>query len=239
MIVPGISGRETILYNHNILESRCCACNLEGNPLRGEMEEVARRVGLYMKIDCVMNSDNDLVDIFAGDFIAEHRQAVKKYNDIYGVTLPKKVEVVLTSTMPKYHTFTQGIFMPLCTMYDVTTDNATVIISCPAIEGYTFSTSAVENMKAKLTIEQLEQRAKEGSIFEAITYYHLARIRDRRNVIVVSENLTEEEMIQTGFKHAPTIEKALDMAFARHGQNTQMAVIPYGFSSVPMLAEKP
>ena len=237
MILPGICGRETILPNHNILEPTCSACTLEGNPLRGEMEEVARKAGLYMKIDCVMNSDNDLADIYAGDFIAEHRQAVRRYNEIYGITLPKKVEVVLTSTMPKYHTFTQGIFMPLCTMHDVTTDNATLIIDCPATEGYSFATKGfAADMKAKLTLEQLDQRVREGSIFEGISFYHAARIRDQRNVIVVSENLTEEEMIQSGFKHAPTIERALEMALARHGQNAQVAVIPYGFSSVPMLA---
>jgi nickel-dependent lactate racemase len=237
IVLPGICGRRTIQPNHNILDPNCSACRLEGNPLRNEMEEVARRAGLYMKIDCVMNSSNELVDLYAGDSVAEHRQAVRKYEKIYGITLPKKAEIVLTSTMPKYQTFTQGVFMPLCSMYEVTTDDATIIIDCPVSEGYSFATKGfAADMKAKLTLEQLNQRVKESSIFEAISFYHAARIREQRNVIVVSNSLTEDEMIQTGFTHAPTIEEALEKAFARHGQETQLAVIPYGFSSVPRLA---
>ena len=234
IILPGISGRETVVQNHNILEPTCAVCNLEGNPIRKEMEEAARKANLYMKIDCVMNSDNELVDLYAGDFVKAHREAVKKYNDIYGVPFPRKAEIILTSTMPKYITFTQGILMPLCTMRDLTTEDATFIIDCPAIEGYAFSKPFTADMKARLTVGQLKQRVMEGTIIEGITLYHAARIRDERNVIVVSKHVTEDEMVQTGFKHASTIEEALEKAFARHGKEAKIAIVPYGFSSVPM-----
>ncbi len=238
IILPGISGRKTTIANHNILEPTCSVCRLEGNPIRQEMEEAARKANLYMKIDCVMNGDNELVDLYAGDFIQAHREAVKKYDEIYGVPFPRKAEIVLTSTMPKYITFTQGILMPLCTMHDVTTDDATFVIDCPALEGYAFSKPFAECMKAGLSVEELRRRAAEGNLIEGITLYHHARIRNERNVIVVSSHVTREEMIQTGFDHASSIEQALEKAFQRHGNEAKMAIVPYGFSSVPLL-EKP
>lgn len=236
IILPGICGRETVLRNHNILDASCSSGRLEGNPLREDIEEVASKAGLYMKIDCVMNSRNELVDLYAGDFVQAHRRAVRKYNDIYSIALPGKAEIVLTSTMPKYHTLSQGIFMPMCSMYDVTRDNATIIIDCPAIEGYSFSeTGFAADMKARLSFAQLKQRVQKGTIFEAISLYHTARIRDKRNIIVVSKNLTEDDMTRTGFKHAATLEKAVQMALERHGENSKIAVIPYGFTSVPVV----
>lgn len=126
--------------------------------------------------------------------------------------------------------------MPLCTALEITTDDSTIIIDSPSIGGFTFDPKWGSDVKARLTIEQLRQRVKEGSIVEAIAMYHFARIRDERNVIIVSKGVTEEEMIQTGFKHASTIEEALEKAWARHGKDTKVAVIPYGTTSVPMLA---
>ena len=55
IILPGICGRKTVTYNHNMVNEGGVPGVLE-NQVRLDMEEIARMVGLSLKVDVVMNA---------------------------------------------------------------------------------------------------------------------------------------------------------------------------------------
>lgn len=233
IILPGITGRQTTIHNHNIISENCIPGRSE-NPIRLDMEEVARKVGLKFKIDVVMNAENDVVGVFAGDFVAEYRRAVELYNQIYEVQISEKADIVLTTTLPKRITFTHGVFLPMFSMAAITKPGGTIIIGCPADEGITHSGKGYEDdIRARLTQEQIRMRAKENKIFEASTLTNLARVREKFHFVIVSEKLHSKDMIAMGFNLERSMKDAIRAALLRHGEKSRIAIIPYGFSTLP------
>lgn len=236
IILPGISGRETITYNHNMISDQGIPGNPE-NPIRLDMEEIARKVGLSFKVDVVMNTENEIVGVFAGDVVTEHRRGIRLYNEIYKVGVTEKADIVLTTTVPKTITFVQGALQPIFSMPLVTKPGGTIIECCAAFEGFSFAGKRTyeDDMRARLTTEQIHQRVKENTIFEASTFANLARVREKFNFVIVSENLQPEDIVTMGFNLDRSVENAVRQAFSKHGENAKIAILPYGYSTLPCL----
>jgi len=47
------------------------------------LEEAARLAGLHFKVDVVVNHRREVVGLFAGDVVAEHRTGVKLATQVY------------------------------------------------------------------------------------------------------------------------------------------------------------
>jgi nickel-dependent lactate racemase len=98
--LPGVAGYKTITKNHSLaLEEGSRLCVLDGNPVNEDMEEA---VGLVPKdilsVNLVLDSESDIVGVYAGDvnesFRAACRYAAKKYT----FPIKEKAEVVLAAT---------------------------------------------------------------------------------------------------------------------------------------------
>jgi len=78
MIQPGVSGFRTTAATHWLAAHYPVAKILgkENNPVRKEMEEIAKIVGLDFIVNCVLNRDYNLVEVFAGSFIEARRACV-------------------------------------------------------------------------------------------------------------------------------------------------------------------
>jgi len=98
-VLPGISSRESIGLNHLQVETGEAALGkIEGNPVREEMEEAAKMIGLDFIVSTVMNDKNEIVKVVAGDPVKAHRTGVKICKEIYGVEIPEKVDIVIDSS---------------------------------------------------------------------------------------------------------------------------------------------
>jgi nickel-dependent lactate racemase len=58
------------------------------------MEEAAKMIGLDMIVNTVMNVKNEIVKVVAGDPAMAHQAGVKICNDIYGVKIPEKADII-------------------------------------------------------------------------------------------------------------------------------------------------
>lgn len=232
IVLPGVSSVEGIKYNHNILSPRARLRILDGNPLREDMEEAAERVGLNFKIDVVQNSEHEIVKIFAGQVKKEHREGVKAFNEIFEVKVPEPVDAVITSANPKDITFSQGTAHTLAAVEPALKRGGTIVVASRAYEGFTFDKDFEEMWKARLTKEDIEERIKSGNIREANYFYCLADIRRFYDVLVISEGITDDDVLQAGFVPASTIDEALGKVFSKHGKDAKIAFVPYGFQTL-------
>jgi len=108
-ILPGISSRDTIGHNHLYVETGEAALGkTKGNPVREEMEEAAKIIGLDFIVNTVMNDKNEIVKVVAGDPLKAHRTGAEKCKKIYGVKIPEKADIVIASSHPMDINFYQA-----------------------------------------------------------------------------------------------------------------------------------
>jgi hypothetical protein len=76
---------------------------VDDNVMRLDAEETARIAGLDVKIDAVMNSRREIVGLFVGEHVHEHRTACKLAKKVYTTELAENMDVVVTNAYPIEH----------------------------------------------------------------------------------------------------------------------------------------
>ncbi|MBW1994860.1 MAG: DUF2088 domain-containing protein, partial [Deltaproteobacteria bacterium] len=109
LVLPGVAGIETTDYNHRILGKlggdrsilkKLRLGKIEDNEIRPDIEEAVRKVGLDMKIDLLINNRRQIVGVFAGDFVAQHRAGVQRAKELYSTPVIKDCDIVVMNTYP-------------------------------------------------------------------------------------------------------------------------------------------
>ncbi len=105
LVLPGVSGMQTVASHHTYMRAGALAekakmGRVEGNPFRLDMEEAARLAGLHFKVDSILNNRREVVGLFAGDFVAEHRAGVKLAREVYGTKILKDMDVLVINCYP-------------------------------------------------------------------------------------------------------------------------------------------
>jgi nickel-dependent lactate racemase len=70
---------------------------LDGNPVSEDMEDAARLFGPMFLINTVLDPENRIVALYAGDWLAAHRRGCAEYLAAHSVPAPERRSVVLVS----------------------------------------------------------------------------------------------------------------------------------------------
>jgi nickel-dependent lactate racemase len=105
IILPGIAGIKTVAYHHKKMRSGTFAdtaklARVDDNAFRLDMEEAARLSGLQFKVDAVLNNRREVVGLFAGDLVAEHRTGVKLAREVYATEMLKDMDILVNNGYP-------------------------------------------------------------------------------------------------------------------------------------------
>lgn len=108
MVLPGVAGIVSAGHNHCVIgkisgdrsKVKFCHGEIETNELRLDLEEAARMVGLDMKIDLLVNNRREIIGVFAGDFIAQHRAGVERARALYTTPIEKESDIVVMNAYP-------------------------------------------------------------------------------------------------------------------------------------------
>ncbi|MFQ6077239.1 MAG: lactate racemase domain-containing protein [Candidatus Bathyarchaeia archaeon] len=110
IVLPGCMGIESVYHNHGIvgrtrpwglLHQTCTLGRVMDNRMRLDMEEAARIARLDIKVDLILNNRREVVGVFAGDFVAEHREGVKFAKDHYKTAPVRNADIVVLNTYPQ------------------------------------------------------------------------------------------------------------------------------------------
>jgi len=111
IILPGVASLETTMYNHGVvarIEPKSATRHptvdwgkVESNVERLDMEEAARLARLDIKVDALFNGRAETTALFAGDFVEEHREAVRLGREIYETEPLPEADVVVANTYMK------------------------------------------------------------------------------------------------------------------------------------------
>ena len=100
IVLPGVCGIDTIEHHHGNRKGNPNLDELDKNEFRLDIEEAARLAGLHFKVDAVLNNHREVIGLFAGDFVEEHRAGAVLARSMYTTEIAKNADVVVANSYP-------------------------------------------------------------------------------------------------------------------------------------------
>jgi nickel-dependent lactate racemase len=210
------------------------------NPMRQRIEEAARLAGLGYIVNVVTDRESRIVGCFAGDPIAAHRAGCRLSAEINEVTLPDRADIVLADSHPADRDLWQsakGFYAGEIAVRD----GGTLIVVSPNPEGVAERHPIVLRLGYR-PFPEIARRVEEGAVDDVVgaaVLADLAQIVDRVDCILVSPGIPCDQAERLGFRHAPTPQDALTMAFERQSSAARVVVLRYGGRILPRIANGP
>ena len=238
-IMPGCALWETVRHNHSfMLDPRSGLGKAEGNPVYDDQMEA---VALFAKgrdlflFNAILNAKHEFLKIFAGDYVAAHKEACKFVDEVYGVPINKEADVVIVSC---------GGYPKDINVYQMqkTMDNAqlavrkggVVILLAECEEG---SGSAIleETFKRLGSAEAIEAELRKNFEIGANKAWAVSRLMVKADYVLVS-GLDKAMAKQFLFADCvDTVAKALEYAEKKLGKDYSVILMPEGSLTVPLL----
>jgi hypothetical protein len=199
------------------------------NPVRTEMEEIARRSGLGFIINTVLDGEKRIATVVAGDVVAAHRRGVAVAEQIYSSVVPELVDIAIVSSHPADRDLWQGV-KAICSAAEIVRPGGQVILLTPSYEGVSPEHPCLLGL-ASTPWRNVLADADEGRLDDEIgasCHIQLGLARDKVGVTLVSDGVSPAEAERMGADHAETVAEALDQALAQLGKGARVGVVTEG-----------
>ena len=232
-IMPGVSTREAIQCNHRMMvKEEAHAGNLEGNPLRMDIEQAAAICGVDFIVNVVLDEHKQIVKAVAGDLVKAHREGCRFLDRMYLKELDSRADIVLVSQggAPKDLNLYQTQKALDNAKHAVKNGGAIILIgSCKEGLGEkVFEEWMLNAPTAESMIERIGRDFQLGGHKAAA----IAMVLQNAEIYLVSD--LEDDFVKKIFlKPAHSAQEALDAAFARLGPDATVLAMPYGGSTLP------
>jgi len=212
------------------------------NKPRAEMDDIAAKVGLDFIVNTVMDEDKHMLGVFAGHYIEAHRAATAMAEQVMVIPIPRQADIVIVSANPCHFDYWQGI-KPYTYAQRAVREGGVIIFLLDGAEHLCGDApSHEETVRRYLPWSFEEQKAAvaRGDVTDLVglnvPMYH-ATVRHRvAKTICVTNHLTAEELDLLGFEAAPTVQQALERAYALLGRDAAVGIIPFGGETLVRVA---
>ena len=97
-IIIGCGSKSTIEANHALMfDEKAHVANIEGNPVRQDIDEAGRMIGVSLVINVVLNVSNRIVRLLAGEPVSVYREGAGTCASLYGVVIDEKFDIAIAS----------------------------------------------------------------------------------------------------------------------------------------------
>jgi nickel-dependent lactate racemase len=239
IVQPGVSGKEITGYTHwlSALYPGREILGIAENPVRLEVERVAREAGLRFILNVVMDARHRVIHVVAGDVAAAHRRGAEHSRDVYGVPQPGPADIVVVESYPADYDLWQaakGIYSAELSVRE----GGVVILVTPCPHGVSAEHPEVEQLgyHGYAEVKSMVEKKQITDLIAAAHLIHVGRvIRDKAHGIMVSPGIDPETQGHLGFEPARTPQQALEMAFAIAGAEARVAVLRHGGDILPLV----
>lgn len=214
---------------------------LEGNPCREGMEAVAAKVGLGFILNVVKNCSDEVVGVFAGDFIDAHRAGAALSARSFKVDVPERADVVVVSSSPADLDYWQAGKALTASCFAVK-EGGTVILAAPCTEGLAHNHPHLREWLALphdailSRLRHTDPEDAEADVIAAVVAACNSRAREWARIFVVSDGLSAEDAEVLGFTRFSSVQAALDEALMRR-PGASIGVIPRGGIALPSVVK--
>lgn len=243
-VLPGCAAMETVRHNHSfMLDPNSGLGRTEGNPVYEDqmegtslwaqaMEKRGHKVFLF---NAILDAEHHFLRMFAGDYVAAHREACKFVDSVYGVKIDGPADVVIASC---------GGYPKDINVYQMqkTMDNSVlacrpdgVVILLADCEEGSGSKVLEETCRRLKTADAIEAELRQRFVIGANKAYAVTRLTKKAHFILVTglDQQLAKEMLFTDA--VPTVEEALAKAETIVGRDYRVILMPTGSLTVPLV----
>jgi lactate racemase len=239
-ILPGCASRAAVNANHAMMvRPRARAGQLEGNPVRADLEEGSAMAGVDFILNVVVDGQHRIVSAVAGDVIAAHRAGCQMVAERGIVPIDRKAGIVLVSAggSPKDVNMYQAQKALDNAAYAVQDGGVIVLVAeCPEGLGNRTFESWMTGSSPDEILERIQQEFVLGGHKAAA----VAAVLKRAAVYLVSA-LPDELVRRCGmvpFSGEAGVRAALDAALGSVGPGASVLVLPQGGSVLPLVPDE-
>lgn len=234
-IMPGCSTPDAIQNNHRLMTQQgAYVGNLNGNPVRSDIEEAASLCGVDFILNVVLDEHKKIVKAVAGDVTAAHREGCLFLDMLYKKELHELADIVIVSQggAPKDLNLYQTQKALDNAKYAVKEGGVIILVgSCKegmgskVFEEWMMTAPSPESM-----IKRIEKQFQLGGHKAAA----IAMVLRKAEIYLISE--MKPELVEKIFlKPFPDVESAYKRAKEIKGENAKVIIMPYGGSTLPFL----
>lgn len=234
IVLPGVAGIDTLEANHRPAsvgsgDGSAGVGSIEGNKIREDMEEFARKIGLDLVVNVVVNSTRRIAGTFVGHPVEAHRAAVSFARQVYGTELPHgPVDVVVLNAYPKDTELNQSlsafnVFGQFANP-EFIAERAAIVVVAASSEGRGIHALYERGMV-------LHRSPDESPKFQHMRHHQ---------IIVFSPCVDHKDVLEwypRGTLHARTWDNVVS-ALSRMGKRLSVAVFPCSTLQVPRLLSR-
>lgn len=250
MILPGVSGVETITYNHAMF----CSPNsgvghLEEHPARQDAEEIAGIAGLDFILNILINRGGEPIAGFAGDYIAAHRGGVAHGDRyIWGAEIGEKADITIASPgegEQGWNAF-NGVALQMAaagtkvggTLILLTNGNNPDSAESPPsdqfqqmLDSLSFAELILEYERRNWDMPRKEFHLQRRKLWSE---HHVRRPFFDHDVILTGGKVHNRVLKRYGARNSLSPAEAVNEAIERHGNNARVLVMPKAASTLPL-----
>lgn len=244
MVIPAVSGNETIEMNHMFSLADDCRPGNNECHMQQDKYEAAYMAGVDMGVFSIINNRFEATYVGAGDFVEAHLASIDAYEQVYRFNAAKfagaPADIVITgSSAPTNHLFFHtGWAVANCD--PICKDGGTIIQTtpCPGYgdwPGFALMDLMQEFMPPSADNKAKALRAfyaKDRELWAGCIWWKIYEVMTRKNVVVVTNEKNLEMCRSVGMDATDSLQEAFSAALKRHGTAARVAFVPYGRYSV-------
>jgi lactate racemase len=237
IVQPGVSGEETTAQTH-LLSVRAprSYVGVEANPVREEMNEIARQVGMKVIFNVVLGRHGEVVGAFFGDTVEAFAEGVKLSRQVYAVEIPEEADIVIAGSHPCDIEFWQA-HKTLYPADRAVKAGGTIVVVTPCDEGVAVTHADILDLTHYSACE-LRRKVADHEVQDEVAAalaIAWAQVKERESVFLVSRGIDDETARRLGFTRFDDVQGAWDEALARHGHGARVVVLTHAPDMLPLV----
>jgi nickel-dependent lactate racemase len=235
LVMPGVCSYRSVADHHFtwMRHPKSRVNVLDGNHFYEEIVDAGRISGMAFKIDLIMNEKKEIIKAFAGDPVAEHREASKYAESLYLIPLPRLADVTITSAFPMEYGVQATKALTMASF--CTRTGGAIIWAAPQKEAGPIM-PLVKEMASPESATDFHRRLREGDVPEHLRTFGISYIMqvvyfkeyaERFKVFHVTEGLSGEQVKMMKYEYAPSVQEAVNQ-LAKEMPKADVAVLPSG-----------
>ena len=232
-IMPGVSTFSAIQKNHrHMVKEGASTGNLNNNPVRDDIEEVAGFIKIDFLLNVVLNENKKIVGVFTGHPVDAHREGCRFLDKLYSCPIDVRADIVIVSAggYPKDINLYQAQKALDNAKYAVKKDGIIILVAqCKeGLGGESFEKWMIEFERSDQMIEEIEKNFILGGHKAAA----IALILKNADIYLVSD--MDPPFVNNIFmKPSKEPQAALNDALGKKGNNATIHIMPFGGSILP------
>jgi lactate racemase len=239
IIQPGVCGAVTTGQTH-WLSARFPGSEIIGridNPVRQEIEAVAKTAGLKFIVNVVLDGKAKLAHCICGDPLEAFRLGAWKSMEIFGIPMPELVDIVITDSHPADLNLWQAAKGIYSADLALKPDGILILVT-PCPEGVCAEHPQILDIGYR-SFTEMESMVKRGEIQDLTLAAHLVHVGriicEKATGVIVSSGIEPQTAAKLGLHWAASPQEALTFALKRKGKKASIAVIKNGGEIMPVI----